>query len=186
MQPPLPVPRPGPDPADDRAAARVLQDSAWPGNARAALASAGSLLATCLIVDATARSLSPLHVLGWTALAALLLVILLPARVSAAPGVLTVRGLCVTRAVRTDRLAFAAWPKGTERRLLLRDESGARAEIELQVLLSNPALWLRLEEDIGAARALGTLHHGAADLERLARHIDVETTRALLQVSGLG
>ena len=62
---------------------------------------------------------------------------------------------------------------------------GSRAEIDLQVLLSNPGLWLRLEEDISTARARGTLRHGAADIERLGRHIDTETTRAL-GASGLG
>ncbi|MEU2509321.1 hypothetical protein ABZ621_32055 [Streptomyces sp. NPDC007863] len=104
---------------------------------------------------------------------------------SAAPGLLTVRGLWVTRTVRTDRLAAAVWPADTAGRLSLRDEDGARAEVDLRVLLADPALWLRLETDARASRARGTLDHGAADLARLALHVHTETARSVFRFSGL-
>ncbi|GGY76825.1 hypothetical protein [Streptomyces omiyaensis] len=176
MPPPLPAPRPASD---------VLQDSGWPGEARGALLCAGLLLGVSLLVDAGAHGLTLPGALGCIALAALLLVVLLPARVSAGAGLLTVRGLWVTRTVRTDRLAAVVWPADTAGRLALRDESGAGAEVDLRVLLANPALWLRIETDARASRARGVLDHGSADLARLALHVEAETARAVLRVSGL-
>ncbi|MFD8015215.1 hypothetical protein [Streptomyces sp. NPDC058955] len=176
MQPPLPAPRPAPD---------VLDDAGWPGEARAALLYAGLLLGTSLAVDAGTHGLSLTRTLGCVVLSALLLVVLLPARVSAAPGLLTVQGLWVTRTVRTDRLTAVVWPADTARRLALRDEDGARAEVDLRVLLANPALWLRVEDDARTSRTRGTLVHGAGDLARLALHVHTETARAVLRVSGL-
>ncbi|MEU4063095.1 hypothetical protein AB0F25_11770 [Streptomyces wedmorensis] len=177
MQPPLPAPRP---------VSGVLHDAGWPGEARAALLCSGLLLGVALIVDAGAHGLTLLRALCCIALSALLLVVLLPARVSAAPGLLTVQGLWVTRSVRTDRLAAVVWPADTAQRLSLRDADGARAEVDLRVLLTNPALWLRIEADARASRERGTLDHGAADLARLALHVHSETARTVLRVSGLG
>ncbi|MFF8827855.1 hypothetical protein [Streptomyces sp. NPDC015131] len=176
MQLPLPSRRPSTD---------VLYDTGWPGEARAALVCSGLLLGAALTVGAGVHGLTPLGTVGCIALSAFLLGILLPARVSAAPGLLTVQGLWVTRTVRTDRLAAAVWPADTAGRLCLRDEDGGRAEIDLRVLLSNPALWLRLEADARAARERGTLDHGAADLARLALHVHTETARSVLKLSGL-
>ncbi|MEV6162613.1 hypothetical protein AB0L71_11930 [Streptomyces sp. NPDC052052] len=181
--PPSPrIPAPLPGAADDD----VLHDTRWREEARFALVCAGLLLGTALVVDAGVYGLALSHALGWTVLAALLLVVLLPARVSVAPGLLTVQGLWVTRTVRSDRLAAVTWPVGTGRRLLLRDEDGARAEIDLRVLLDNPALWLRLEAEARAALRRGALHHGAADLARLSLRVHAETARSVLKVSGLG
>ena len=176
MQPPFPSPRPS---------SHVLHDAGWPGEARAALICSGLLLGVALIVDAGVHGPTLLGSLGCIALSALLLVVLLPARVSAAPGLLTVQGLWVTRTVRTDRLAAAVWPADTAGRLSLRDEDGGRAEIDLRVLLANPALWLRLEADARASRERGTLDHGSADLARLALHVHAETARSVLKISGL-
>ncbi|MFB7280491.1 hypothetical protein ACFCZV_25645 [Streptomyces hydrogenans] len=177
MQPPLPAPRPSPD---------ALHDAGWPGEARAALVCSGLLLGTALIVDAGAPGLTLPRALGCVALSALLLVVLLPARVSAAPGRLTVQGLWVTRTVRTDRLTAVVWPANTAQGLSLRDEDGTRAEVDLRVLLANPALWLRIEADAHASRERGTLAHGTADLARLSSHVHAETARTVLKVSGLG
>ncbi|GHJ94733.1 hypothetical protein SNE510_42520 [Streptomyces sp. NE5-10] len=177
MQPPLPSPRPATD---------VLHDAGWPGEARAALLCSGLLLGIALVVDAgTPHGLTLPGALGCITLGMVLLVILLPARVSAAPGLLTVRGLWVTRTVRTDRLVAIAWPADTAGRLALRDEDNARAEVDLRVLLANPALWLRIEADALTSRAHGTLEHGTADLTRLALHVHSETARTVLRVSGL-
>ncbi|MFJ9432999.1 hypothetical protein ACIRQY_25545 [Streptomyces sp. NPDC101490] len=188
MQPPVrtPAPVPGPSPAPlPGAASDVLHDRGWPGEARAAAVCAGLLLGTSLGVDAGAYGLPLSHTLGWIALSALLFVVLLPARVSLAPGLLTARGLWVTRTVRTDLLTAVAWPTGTARRLRLRDGEGGWAEVDLRVLLDNPALWLRIESAALSARRRGTLVHGTADLARLALRVDTETTRAVLNSSGL-
>ncbi|MFJ2788579.1 MULTISPECIES: hypothetical protein [unclassified Streptomyces] len=185
MQPPVRTPAPGsapvPGPSSD-----VLHDSGWPGEARAAAVCAGLLLGTSLGVDAGAYGLPLSHALGWIALSALLFVVLLPARVSLAPGLLTVRGLWFTRTVRTDRITAVAWPTGTARRLRLRDGEGGWAEVDLRVLLDNPVLWLRIESAALSARRRGTLAHGTADLARLALRVDTETTRSVLRASGLG
>ncbi|MFF6872305.1 hypothetical protein ACIPQA_31230 [Streptomyces sp. NPDC090109] len=180
MQPPLPAPPPGPGPVDD-----VLHDADWAGEARSALACAGSLLGVSLGVDACAREPTLLGTVGWIALATLLLVVLLPARVGAAPDLLVVRGLWLTRTVRIDRLTSVSWPEGTSRRLVLRDDEGSRAEVDLRVLLANPALWLRIEAGAHASRRRGFLTRGTADLARLSVHVHAETTRSVLKVSGL-
>ncbi|MEV7279323.1 hypothetical protein [Streptomyces sp. NPDC093111] len=177
MQPPLPAPRPASD---------VLHDAGWPGEARAAVLCAGLLLGTSLAVQAGAHGLTLHRVLGCIVPAVLLLVVLLPARVSAAPGRLTVRGPWVTRTVRTDRLAVLVWPVDSGRRLALRDEDGSWAEVDLRVLLANPSLWLRIEDDARASRARGTLERGTPDLARLALYVHTETARSVLKVSGLG
>ncbi|MFB7514742.1 hypothetical protein [Streptomyces sp. NPDC056144] len=182
MEPPYPRPLPADGDAD--AADGALHDTAWAAEARAAALCSGLLLGSSLLVDAGVHGLTLTRTVCWIALAALLLVVLLPARVSSAPGRLTVRGLWTTRTVRTDRLTSVRWPYGSGRRLLLRDAEGARAEVDLRVLLANPALWLRLEAEAQAARRRGTLD-GTADLARLSRHVHTETARSVLRLSGL-
>ncbi|KOX22456.1 MULTISPECIES: hypothetical protein [unclassified Streptomyces] len=182
MQPPLPAPRsgPGPGPVDD-----VLHDADWAAEARSALACAGLLLGTSLGVEACAHGPTLPGTVGWIALAALLLVVLLPPRVGVAPNLLVVRGLWLTRTVRIDRLTLVSWPEGTARRLVLRDEEGARAEVDLRVLLANPALWLRIEAGARVSRQRGLLTRGTADLARLSLWVHGETTRSVFKVSGL-
>ncbi|MER5972674.1 hypothetical protein ABT112_23580 [Streptomyces sp. NPDC002055] len=161
-------------------------DVGWPGEARYAIGCAVLLLGTSLLIDAGAHGPTLLRTTGWIALATILLVVLLPARVSAGPGRLTIRELWVTRTVRTDRLTAVDWPVGSARRLVLTDADGVRAEVDLRVLIANPALWLRLEADVLLARERGTLVRGTAGLARLSLHIDRETTRSVAKVSGLG
>ncbi|WP_411076484.1 hypothetical protein [Streptomyces sp. cmx-4-7] len=180
MQPPLPPPRPVPGPADD-----VLHDAGWAGEARSALACAGSLLGVSLGVDACVHEPTLLGTAGWIALAALLLVVLLPARVGVAPGLLVVQGLWLTRTVRIDRLTSVSGPEGTSRRLILRDDEGSRAEVDLRVLLANPGLWLQIETGAHASRQRGILIHGTTDLARLSLRVHAETTRCVFKVSGL-
>lgn len=180
MQPPLPAPRPAPGPVDE-----VLHDAGWAGEARYALACAGSLLGVSLGVDACAHEPTLLGTAGWIALAAVLLVVLLPARVGVAPGLLVVRGPWLTRTVRIDRLVSVSWPQGTSRRLILRDDEGSRAEVDLRVLLADPGLWLRIETGARTSRQRGTLTHGTTDLARLSLRVHAETTRCILKVSGL-
>ncbi|MEV4946769.1 hypothetical protein [Streptomyces sp. NPDC053755] len=178
--------QPPPSPSSPRGAPHdTLSDVGWLGEASYAIGCAALLLGTSLLVDAAAHGLTLLRTTGWIALAAALLVILLPGRVSAGPGHLTVRGLWVTKSVRTDRLSAVDWPVGIAQRLVLTDTDGVRAEVDLRVLTSNPALRLRLETDAQAALEHGTLVRGAASLARLSLRVDAETTRGVFDVSGL-
>ncbi|MFD4370922.1 hypothetical protein [Streptomyces sp. NPDC058486] len=162
----------------------TVHDSAWAGEARAAAGCAGLLLAMSLTVDAGDDGLTPPGTILWIALAAALFAVLLPARVAAAPGLLTVRGLWTRTAVRTDRLTAVRRPDGVEQRLVLTDADGARAQIDVRVLLANPALWLLLEAGARASRAHGTLRD-VRDLDLLARHVERVTADAVFTVSGL-
>ncbi|MFD3534128.1 hypothetical protein [Streptomyces sp. NPDC058664] len=156
----------------------------WRDEARYAIGCAALLPGTSLIVDAGAHGLPLLRTTGWIIPASTLLVVLLPARVSAGPGRLSVQELWVTRTVRTDRLSAAEWPVGIAQRLVLTDTDGVRAEVDLRVLITNPALWLRLEADRRTARERGVLDHGGASLAKLSSRVDAETTRSVFNVSG--
>jgi hypothetical protein len=123
--------------------------------------------------------------MAWTGLAAALFVILLPPRVSVAPGRLTVRGLTSTRTLHTDELVSLRWPIDVSERVALRDEHGTRAELDLRLLLANPPLWLQLEADARTSQDRGTLLHCSPCHDRLARRIDAETAHSVLKVSGV-
>ncbi|WP_314612783.1 hypothetical protein [Streptomyces stackebrandtii] len=171
---------PQPEPGD-----HTVHDSEWAGEARAAAGCAGLLLAVSLIVEACDGGLNLPAALLWIALAVVLFVVLLPARVVAAPGRLTVRTLWTRTSVRTDRLATLQWPDGIERRLVLTDTDGGRARIDLRVLLANPPLWLLLEADARTSYESGTLRHGVRDLDRLTRCVDRDAAHSIFTISGL-
>lgn len=177
---PLFVPQSQPEPAH-----RTVPDREWAGDTRAAAGCAGLLLALSLTVDAGYDGLTVAGAVLWIALSVALFVILLPARVVAAPGVVTVQHLWLRSTVRTDRLTSVRWPDGIEQRLVLCDADGCRAGIELRVLLANPAIWLLLESDARASAANGTLRSGAASLDRLARRVERDTAHSVFAVSGL-
>ncbi|MFB7591391.1 hypothetical protein [Streptomyces sp. NPDC056169] len=164
---------------------RTVHDSEWAGEARAAVGCAGLLLTLSLSVDAGDDGLTLSSALMWIALAVVLFVILLPARVVASPGRLTVQSLWSRRTTCTDRLAAVRWPDGIEQRLVLTDADGGRAQIELRVLLANPALWLLLEADARTSYENGTFREGVRDLDRLARRVDRDTTHSVFTISGL-
>ena len=164
---------------------RTVHDSEWAGEARAAAGCAGLLLILSLTVDAGDEGLTLPSALLWITLSVALFVILLPARVTASPGRLTVRSLWSRRTVYTDRLAAVRWPDGIEQRLVLTDTDGGRAQIDVRVLLANPSLWLLLEADARTSRTNGTLREGTRDLGRLARRVDRDTARSVFTVSGL-
>ncbi|MEV6954823.1 hypothetical protein [Streptomyces sp. NPDC051183] len=117
--------------------------------------------------------------------ATLLLVVLLPPRVRARPGLLAARGLLVEHSVRTDRLVSVRRSDGVAQRLVLRDTDGGRVEIDPNVLVRNPALWRCLDTDALASAERGTLLCGATAMRRLARRIDRETARTVFRLSGL-
>ncbi|MGW8359130.1 hypothetical protein ACWGK1_00935 [Streptomyces wedmorensis] len=164
---------------------RTVQDSEWAGKARAAAGCAGLLLALSLTVDAGDDGLTLSSALLWIALSVTLFVILLPAKVAAAPGRVTVQNLWSRRSVRTDRLAAVSWPDGIEQRLALTDTDGGRAQIELRVLLANPTLWLLLEADARTSYENDTLREGVRDLHRLIRRVERDTAHSVFTISGL-
>ncbi|MEU3077448.1 hypothetical protein [Streptomyces laurentii] len=172
-------------PGERAARARVVHDVRWARDAGAAAGCAGLLLVVSLAVEALTGGPDLPDTLLWAALSGALFVVLLPARVVAAPGRVSVRGVCVRRTVRTDRLAALRWSDGIERGLDLRDTDGGHARIELRVLLANPRLWLLLETDARACAGNGTLLKGIGDLDRLARRIERDTARSVFTVSGL-
>ncbi|MEU4269281.1 hypothetical protein [Streptomyces sp. NPDC026092] len=165
--------------------AHEVHDDEWAGETRAAAGCAALLLALSLTIDAGTGSLNTARVALWIGLAALLFVILMPSRVSAAPGRLTVRGLWTRHTVHTDRLRSVRWSNGVSQRLVLRDTEDNRAEIDPRVLIANPALWHRVAGDARISSAQGTLLCGATALDQLSRRIDRETTETVFKVSGL-
>ncbi|MGW1927720.1 hypothetical protein [Streptomyces sp. NPDC001919] len=171
---------PQPEPGD-----HTVHDSEWAGEARAAAGCAGLLLALSLTVDACDDGLTLSSALMWIALSVALVVILLPARVAAEPGRVTVQSLWSRRSIRTDRLAAVRWPDGIEQRLILTDTDGGRAQIDVRVLLANPALWLLLETDARTCYENGTLREGVRDLDRLIRRVERDTAHSVFTISGL-
>ncbi|MFE2010477.1 hypothetical protein [Streptomyces sp. NPDC059491] len=163
----------------------TVQDREWAGEARAAAGCAGLLLSVSLTVDACDGGLNLPATLLWIALAVVLFVVMLPAKVVATPGRLAVRTLWTRTAVRTDRLAVLRWPDGVEQRLVLVDTEGGTARVELRVLLANPPLWLLLEAGARTSRENGTLRDGGRDLHRLQRRVEGDTVASVLRVSGL-
>ncbi|MEU5919731.1 hypothetical protein [Streptomyces sp. NPDC047141] len=163
----------------------AVQDREWAGEARAATGCAGLFLSVSLTLDACDGGLRLPATLLWIALAVVLFVVLLPAKVVAEPGRLTVRTLWTRTAVRTDRLTVLRWPDGVERRLVLADAEGGAARVELRVLLANPSLWLLLEAGARSSRENGTLRYGERDLQRLGRRVERDTAEAVFRISGL-
>ncbi|MFJ9826005.1 hypothetical protein ACIRSU_16765 [Streptomyces sp. NPDC101160] len=171
--------------ADDAEPPVTAHDTTWAGEARTAAGCAGLLLAALLVVDAVDGGLETWSVALWVGLAVLLLVILLPARVSAAPGRLSVRGLWTRHTVRTDRLASVRWSNGVAQRLVLRDKDGGRAELDPQVLVDNPPLWQLVSTAARTSLRDGTLLCGQTALHQMQRRIDRETAERVFRVSGL-
>ncbi|WP_103507593.1 hypothetical protein [Streptomyces sp. SM13] len=160
-------------------------DVQWHSQARAAAGYAVLVTLLGLFVDAVGTGLTAPRATAWTGLAATLFVILLPPRVSVAPGRLTVRGSASTRTVHTDELVSLRWPIDVSERVAVRDGHGTHAELDLRLLLANPPLWLQLEADARTSQDRGTLIHGSPCLDRLARRIDAETAHTVFGFSRL-
>ncbi|MEU5437727.1 hypothetical protein AB0G73_30730 [Streptomyces sp. NPDC020719] len=171
---------------DSRPSAPLAYDLGWAGEARTAGGCAAVVLGLLLLIDTSAGTLTAPRAALWLGLAALLLAVLWPARVSAGPGLLVSRTLTRTRAVRTDRLVSVRWSDGVAQRLLLRDADGNRAEIDPQVLVHNPPLWRFVDEGARTSVARGMLCCGETALRQVSARIDGETARAVFKVSGLG
>lgn len=163
----------------------TVHDSTWAGDARAAVGCAVLLLVLLFAIDTGAGTLSVLRAALWTGLAALLFVVLWPARVSVTRGRLVSRGLLRQAEVRTDRLVSVRWSDGVAQRLVLRDSDGGRAEIDPKVLVANPPLWRVLDQDARTSTERGVLRCGETALRQISARVDRETARTVFKVSGL-
>lgn len=163
----------------------VAHDRRWAGDLRSSIRCAAVLLTFLLLIDWAAGTLTAPRAALWVTLAVVLFLVLYPPRVSAGEGWLVSRGLLGARRVRTDRLVSVRCLDGVGQRLVLRDTSGARVEVDPRVLVANPPLWHRLDEDARASAEGGSLTCGATALRRVAERIDRETALTVFKVSGL-
>lgn len=165
--------------------AGAAHDRHWAKEVGSTIQCSTALLGLLLLIDWSADSLTPARCALWVALAALLFVILYPNRVCVGEGWLVSRGLLRTRRVRTDRLVSVRCLEGVSQRLVLRDAFGGRVEIDPKVLVDNPPLWYRLDEDARFSAARGALMCGETALRRVEVRIDRETAETVFRVSGL-
>ncbi|MFF3061147.1 hypothetical protein [Streptomyces sp. NPDC057909] len=165
--------------------AEVTYDRRWAGDLRSSIRCSAVLLGLLLLVDWGADSLTIVRGTLWAGLAVLLFVVLCPARVTAGEGWMASRGLLRERRVRTDVLVSVRCLDGVSQRLRLRDAFGGRVEINPEVLVNNPDLWHRLDEDAQKSDACGSLTCGATALRQISKRIDRETDLKLFKVSDL-
>lgn len=163
----------------------VAHDRLWAQDLRSSIRCSGVLLALLFLIDWAAGTLTPPRSALWVTLALLLFLVLHPTRVSAGEGWLTSRSLLRTRRIRTDQLVSVRCLDGVAQRLVLRDTSGATVEIDPRVLVANPPLWHRLDEDARVSALRSTLTCGATALRRVSERIDRETAMTVFKVSGL-
>ena len=168
-----------------RRPAEAVHDRLWAGDLRGAIRCSGALLGFLLLLDWLTDDLTPGRTALWTALAVLLFAVLFPPGVTAGPGRLASCGLLRRRCVRTDHLVSVRCLDGVGQRLVLRDAFGGRVRIDPRVLVVNPLLWHRVEEDARVAADRGLLLCDGTALRRLSERIDRETTRAVFKLSGL-
>ncbi|MFH8776239.1 MULTISPECIES: hypothetical protein [unclassified Streptomyces] len=157
----------------------------WTQELWSAVRCAGVLLTLLLLVDWGSGRIAPWRAALWFALSGLLFVLLYPARVSAGGNWLASRRLVREYRVRTDLLVSVRCLDGISPRLLLRDALGGRVEIDPEVLVRNPQLWLLLNEGTRKASADGLLLCGQTALRRLSARMDRETALAVFKTSGL-
>ncbi|MFD7661535.1 hypothetical protein [Streptomyces sp. NPDC059788] len=163
----------------------AYHDRRWAAELRAAACSTAGVLVLMLAVDLACHTLDPLRAACWTAIAVVLFAALFPARVTAGPGWLAVRGLLRECRVRTDLLVLVHRSDGMAPRLVLRDAMGGRVELDPKTLTANPALWHLLDTGARLSRARGLLRSGAEALRVLGEHIDRDKAREIFEASGL-
>ncbi|MFF4736524.1 hypothetical protein ACFY2W_11610 [Streptomyces sp. NPDC001262] len=159
-------------------------DRGWRREARAAWWFGLGLGAVLVLADLARGSLDWPRGGCWAALAGTLVAVLRPARITAGDDWLAARGLWREHHVRTDLLTQVHRADGVAPRLVLRDVTGGRVEVDPRVLEANPLLWHRLDTGARRARARGLLR-GATPLTDVAERVDGEGARALLRASGL-
>lgn len=154
------------------------------GDARSAAGCALGFLALALALDTAAGSLSAARAGLWAGLAVLVLAVLVPPRVTAGDGWLSVRGALRTRTVRTDTLVAVRQHQGPGAHLLLYDAFGHRVQVDPRTLIANPLLWHLLGKR-PPLRERGVLRHGSQVLAHLGDAVDGPRARAVFRVSGM-
>ncbi|MFB7600559.1 hypothetical protein [Streptomyces sp. NPDC056160] len=167
------------------APAATVRDRHWARDLHTALRCAVALLGLLLAIDGCTGALTWGRAVLWLALAVLLLAVLCPPRVSAGEGWLATRAPLRRRRVRTDLLVSVRVVDGVSRRLVLRDACGARVEVDPRILVDNPALWCRFDEDARKSAARGSLRCGQRALRDLAERVEGETALAVFRISGM-
>ncbi|MFJ4846960.1 MULTISPECIES: hypothetical protein [unclassified Streptomyces] len=160
-------------------------DRRWAGHARFAALCALGFLALALALDAAAGTLGAARAGLWAVLAVLVLAVLVPPRVTAGDGWLSVRRSLRTRTVRTDALVAVRQHQGPAAHLLLYDASGRCVEVDPRTLAADPLLWHLLEAGAHRSRDRGVLRHGSRVLAHLGDGVDGPAARAVFRVSGL-
>lgn len=166
-------------------AGAVVTDRRWAADLRAAVCCSLALFGLITLVDGVAGTLTAVRTGLWAGLAVLLYVILYPARVSAGPGWLAVRGPLRRRHVCTALLVSARVSETVAARLVLCDSLGNRVEFDPKVLAGNPLLLHRLDAGARASRRAGLLRSGAGELTRLLARLDGRAAKAVFEASGL-
>ncbi|MGW1201134.1 hypothetical protein ACWD4B_35635, partial [Streptomyces sp. NPDC002536] len=126
-------------------AAVPAYDRGWRREARAAWWFGLGLGTVLVLADLARGSLDWPRGGCWAALAGTLVAVLRPARITAGDGWLAARGLLREHRVRTDLLTQVRRADGVAPRLVLRDVTGGRVEVDPRVLAANPLLWHRLD-----------------------------------------
>ncbi|MFE8949791.1 hypothetical protein [Streptomyces sp. NPDC007856] len=112
------------------ASGAAVHDREWTRELWSAVRCAGVLLALLLLTDWGSGRIAVWRAALWFTLAALLFIVLYPARVSAGGNWLACRRLVREQRVRTDLLVSVRCVDGISPRLLLRDALGGRVEID--------------------------------------------------------
>ena len=108
-----------------------------------------------------------------------------PARVVLGGGWLTVSRLGRRQRVQTDRLAALSGNPRVAGCVVLADEDGNQAEVDVRVLVRNPLIWQRVYQGVTRARRRGVLELAQADArlwESLIRDVAEADRRALTSI----
>ncbi|WP_234345197.1 MULTISPECIES: hypothetical protein [Streptomyces] len=163
----------------------AYRDRNWAPELRAAACGTATVLAIMLTVDLAAHTIDPLRAACWTAIAVVLFAALFPVRVTAGANWLAVRGLLCEHRVRTDLLVLVHRSDGMAPRLVLRDITGSRVELDPKALTGNPVLWHLLDTGARLSRERGLLRSGGEVLRALGERIDGDGARGVFEASGL-
>ena len=108
-----------------------------------------------------------------------------PPRVVLGSGWLTVSRLGRRQRVQTGRLAALSGNPRVAGCVVLADEDGNRAEVDVRVLIRNPLIWQRVYQGVTGARRRGALELAQADArlwESLIRDVAEADRRALTSI----
>ena len=108
-----------------------------------------------------------------------------PPRVVLGGGWLTVSRLGRGQRVQTDRLAALSGNPRVAGSVVLVDEDGNQAEVDVRVLVRNPLIWQRVYQGVTRARRRGALELGRADArlwESVTRDVAEADRRALTSI----